>query len=251
MHFFAEQLLKKQCQGNLNKLSALAKEVLFTDKKVFRWDHKGGGSRWSVPGGESDPGALHDFTVACYGGITWWGGTVLIMELTGTDGVQLRFGEDNSCNAGGNAKEYVEHILPKLLPSARKLYRVNNVPFGIFMHDADPAHTTNEEKYDGLQTKNYIEAYTGKKSDRTWFNWPAGSHDFNLVDDVWLEMERRMQDASPRPSPQSLEEFKVLIQKTWKEVTGDQDFRERLFGSFAERVQYCIKAKGGRFWVSY
>ena len=98
-----------------------------------------------------------------------------------------------------------------------------------YMQDGAPAHTT--------------------RSSKAWFeekniplmDWCPRSPDLNPIENVWAYMDKNM----ARTHITSITHLKTILQETWLSVP--QEYCEKLICSMPNRVNACIKNKGGHF----
>ncbi|CAM4656440.1 unnamed protein product [Leuciscus chuanchicus] len=121
-----------------------------------------------------------------------------------------------------NAASYQEILEHSMLPSAEKLYGVEDF---ILQHDLAPAHSAKT---------------TGKwftEHGITVLNWPANSSDLNPIENLWDIVKRKLRDARPN----TLDELKAAIEASWASITPQQC--HRLIASMPCRIEAVISAK--------
>lgn len=119
---------------------------------------------------------------------------------------------------------YYREILERnLLPSIEQLSLQNQC---IFMHDNDPKHTSKLIK-DWLKEKK-IETMP----------WPPYSPDFNPIENLWDELERRVK----KHQPKNKQELESLLKQEWYQI--ELPVLQKLVESVPNRLYQCIKMKG-------
>ena len=96
----------------------------------------------------------------------------------------------------------------------------------IFMHDNDPKHTL------GL-----IKDWLKRKRIQT-IPWPPYSPDFNPIENLWDELERRVKNHQPKNSTQ----LELLVIQEWNKI--ELSVLEKLVDSVPSRLYECIEMKG-------
>ena len=96
----------------------------------------------------------------------------------------------------------------------------------IFMHDNDPKHTS------GL-----IKDWLKRKRIET-LPWSPYSPDFNPIENLWDELERRVK----KHQPKNITELELLLIEEWNKI--ELPVLEKLVDSVPSRLYECIKMKG-------
>ena len=96
----------------------------------------------------------------------------------------------------------------------------------IFMHDSDPKHMSGLIK-DWLKTKRI-----------QTLPWPPYSTDFNPIENLWDELERRVK----KHQPKNITQLELLLIQIWHKI--EFPVLEKLVDSVPSRLYECIKMKG-------
>ena len=96
----------------------------------------------------------------------------------------------------------------------------------IFVHENDPKRTS------GL-----IQDWLKREKIQT-LSWLSYSPDFNLIENLWVELERRIKKLQPK----SITELELLLIQEWNIV--GSPVLEKLVDSVPSRLCVCIKMKG-------
>jgi transposase len=69
-------------------------------------------------------------------------------------------------------------------------------------------------------------------------NWPPNSPDLNLIENVWAEVQRQVNEVRCY----GLEDFKVVVTSTFKNLK--KETINNLFSSMKKRIDSCIELPG-------
>ncbi|CAF4308706.1 unnamed protein product [Rotaria sp. Silwood2] len=122
--------------------------------------------------------------------------------------------------------KYCEVLKNQLIPSVKRLLKGTKY---IFQHDLVPWHTSNIVKEQITKLKiNMLE-------------WPSKSPDLNVVEELWSIIDKRL---ASKPI-----NAKTELQKRLQEEWGNISITScrALVDSMLERIEICLKAKGGHF----
>lgn len=97
--------------------------------------------------------------------------------------------------------------------------------------DNDPKHTTKDTKF-LLNNKVHQGMFT-------WMDWPSQSPDFNPIELLWDEVDRKVR----ADSPTSKADLLLKLQKHWNEIT--TECIAKLLRRMPKLCEAVIKAKGG------
>jgi hypothetical protein len=62
-----------------------------------------------------------------------------------------------------------------------------------------------------------VMAYLDSKKGKLVEDWPAHSPDFNMIESVWADLDRRVSDMMTEPVT-TKEQLKVLVQRAWESI---------------------------------
>lgn len=124
-----------------------------------------------------------------------------------------------------NAERYIKEILqPKLLPSARNMFRSRKF---VFQQDGAPCHTAKK-------CMNWFKTQKVKVLD-----WPGNSPDLNPIENLWSRL-KRLVAAKHASNKRELIEATIA---SWFHIIQAEDL-EKLVDSKPRRCQAVIQAKG-------
>lgn len=253
---------------------AYSKKITFSDSKVFSSVKIGrNGGRWHVRSVNEDQLEKQEaasksvYKVHAYGAVTRWGGTRIIINVSGTGNlVAADFDKDGNptrrvavgdrsvgCRKGVNAEEYQKHILPKLLADCKALFTNKGCitdwwwqQDGAGPHSvADPRPRPGDKKTPtGIQKEclSIIKQYTSH-----FELWPARSPDLSLIENVWALMLVKMDDdVKDGKRYHSQKDFEDHVLKAWEHVTGNEELMRRMFEGWVYRLEECVILQGGK-----
>ena len=174
------------------------------------------------------------YTDACHMERDAWGRQSIM--VSGGNGLNHKLGPQVFQNIGpgrGNGVTAVRYIDQVLRPHAVPHFARH--PNHVFQQDNAYAHTARLTR-DFLQQHNF----------RT-LPWPALSPDLNLIEHLWDEIQRRLNDIRPRPITAA--ELAAAFQRVWNTVL--IAFINRLIHSMYRRCMAVINANGGHthYWL--
>ena len=123
-----------------------------------------------------------------------------------------------------NAERYIEVLGDNLLPTI-DLYNEHND--WIFLQDNAPCHTA--KKVTEWFSENNIKT----------IKWPANSPDLNCIENLWYWLDHQLS----KETFTNLEQLKAAITNHLNNVP--IDIIQNLVGSMPNRLNECLKAKGG------
>mmetsp|Transcript_8091 Transcript_8091/g.23810 ORF Transcript_8091/g.23810 Transcript_8091/m.23810 type:complete len:432 (-) Transcript_8091:53-1348(-) len=259
----------KWCRAILKRASSIGRylylqRISFTDSKIFLTAELKPNGHWEVARGAEDSDtsdadsegrsegpARRAFRVHCYGGISWFGFTRLLTNISGTGNTVFE-DIDAPEKRGVNAKEYQTRILPVLLKDLQAIFAKYGLKDKwIFQQDGARPHTAAAHTPLGKNCRSIIKKY----AKNCWWTWPSRSPDLSLIESVWARMLQIMVEDGREY--QTLADFEKHIQDVWKRLSADREYRESLFWGkdksclgtrqgFYGRLAACIAAKGGR-----
>ncbi len=120
------------------------------------------------------------------------------------------------------ARSYVENVVnPVVIPF------LANINGAVFQQDNARPHTANITRM-ALQEVDVLP-------------WPARSPDLSLIEHVWDMIGRRLR-ANPEPAL-TIPQLRAQVEQAWNDIT--QDEIRNLFDRMNNRVNACIRARGG------
>lgn len=128
-----------------------------------------------------------------------------------------------------NAQRYINEVLDvQVLPHFANHNQRNGAP--IYQQDGASIHTAGITMAH-LQQAN-IEVLP----------WPAKSPDLSPIENIWSEMEHRINNHPDDPIPTNRVELRAAVWKAWNSI--DQTFIRKYTRNFFKRVRDCIAANG-------
>ena len=121
--------------------------------------------------------------------------------------------------------DYQQRIWPQLFTYGEKI----GSPNLIFQQDGCSIHKSNSTM-DFLASKNV-----------RLFDWPSLSPDFNIIENVWGEMTRRVY-SNGKQYPK-VSDLRAAIFEAWEAI--DLEYLQNLFKSMKHRIHDVIANKGG------
>lgn len=232
------------------------KNLSFTDSKIFITAELEPQGEWvikldadSEEHGQREPPSTsraHCYKVHAYGGVTLFGFTSLITDVSGT---RSRVVGGAPGKKGVDAREYQDYILPRLLKELAARFAKHGIERAwIFQHDGAPAHTVSSTTDLGKAAR----AIITKLAPRCIWDWPSLSPDLSLIESVWAEVVARMRRA--KRSYANHNEFESHVHEIWAEISADKDYLHNLYYGnpkknnvgFLGRLEQCVERKGGR-----
>ena len=101
----------------------------------------------------------------------------------------------------------------------------------ILQQDIDPKHCSRV-------AKNYLNEMA-QKGVLELMTWPPQSPDLNIIEHIWVYLDRKKVEHAPRNAEECFE----VLQREWHNIP--QDFITNLYESISWRILAVIKAKGG------
>jgi len=206
------QQAEKRMKFAKNRLNDNWKYALFTDEKTFQV----GGSKhksWQDPKArKTDKYKRHAPKIHVWGGI----GLHFKTELYFFQG---RMNADLYCK-----------ILKSRLPPAHSFdLHPHDRNKWVLIQDNDPKHKSKK----GEKLLNIL------APDRIT-DWPSNSPDFNLIEDVWSELDYELQKTGPK----DITKLKSTLKKAWENF--DETKVKSSFESLPRRLEECLDVKGER-----
>lgn len=127
------------------------------------------------------------------------------------------------------ADVYKKVLSKDLLPKAKKAF-AKNTPW-ILQHDNAPQHTP------GVVTEFLV------NKDVDVLYWPAYSPDINLIENMWVEVNRGARERNPRNRAELISAIEAAI-KALNEQEPRRKYFKRLYRSMRSRLQEIIKSGG-------
>ena len=119
-------------------------------------------------------------------------------------------------------ERYRQILIRQMRPSARRLHGDNF----IFQHDNDPKHTAH-----------IVKNYLGNQQIELLF-WPPQSPDLNPIENLWAELNRKLN----KRTCQSEEQLFECLKQTWENLS--DDYLHKLVESMPRRCRKVIKSRG-------
>ena len=135
------------------------------------------------------------------------------------------------------APDYVAKILRPSMPKIKQIFNDHGVQdrHWTFQQDGDAKHTSNLVQN---WLSNNMVNFVAKDE------WPAGSPDLSIIENVWSIMDTELAHKKPRGGWQSRAEFKNAIKDVWKHKITEKLVR-RLFRSIPNRMLQVQQHQGG------
>jgi len=210
--------------------------VMFTDRKKFYLWYPGSQVQlvqW-VEKGESYQvtKANKPLCVNVYVGITRYGTTGMLV-VSGTSKHKSSF----KTKAGKDARnitgaEYQRVLTAHLLPHGAALMRLNGHKSWVFQQDNDPAHS---------QAEAVIRTYNKRHNTNIKLlqGWPPHSPDLSPIENMWADVQRRLDRAGCKTFPDFVGQLESLI------ANMGTAWLERAYAGMHQRIVDTINLRGG------
>ncbi|CAF4338913.1 unnamed protein product [Rotaria sp. Silwood2] len=192
------------------------RRIIFSDESTYYvLKRKNKTMVWRSKTEKLTPDCIQQITTGCGGKVGIWGAICRY----GTTSALLY--SDNM-----NSIKYCEVLKNQLIPSIKRLPKGNKYTF---QHDLARWHTSN-------MVKEQI-----KKLKINMLEWPPNSPDLNVVEQLWSIIDKRL---ASKPI-NSKAELQKHLQEEWDKIS--LKLCRELVDSMPERIEKCLKAKGGHF----
>jgi hypothetical protein len=237
---------KQLSQAHMNKRLAFCKAnkrtnwklVMFTDRCKFHLRHPGtrvAATQWLYKGQRREAYTVSKpVVVNVYAGITKFGVTKLhfVAGTSKMDTVHKNKKGQKARNV--TSSEYQEVVSKTFLPEGKILFASQSLSVWTLQQDNDPTHK--KASAAALQEWNR----ENNSAISILPNWPPNSPDLNLIENVWAEVQRQVNDIKCC----KLEDFKAVVTTTFKNLK--QETINNLFSSMKTRIDTCIELQGGK-----
>lgn len=216
----------KKCRALLQRFAAPSIDhILFSDEKIFNVESKWNSQNNRVIGTsvqDLPPGAnrmqrtLHPPSVMVWAGVSSMGKTGLVFV---DQGVKVR------------KENYISDILiPRVLPLSQTMFPGMEWHF---QQDSAPAHAA---KLTQQWCRSNLPSFIAKE------DWPSSSPDLNVMDYfVWSRLEQMVNNKNFA----NLSSLKRNLTAAWNQLPMEEI--RKAVHSWRNRLQACVKAKGGFF----
>ena len=205
------------CKKHQNWTVSDWKKVIFSDESNFKpFERKNKQCVWFRDGVDNVEDLIQVKMQGGGGSIGIWG--CISVKVVGCSKIY---------NGTINSDRYIDVIHNELIPSSH-LWFIEGDEW-IFQQDNASAHTS----------KRSTECFLRNKIEL--LGWPANSPDLNPIEQCWSIIDSRLKNQDIR----TVDSFKVALKAEFDKISAETC--EKLFDSMPERIEKCIKSKGGHF----
>ena len=143
------------------------------------------------------------------------GGSIMVWGAIWANGKRVLVKVDGTLTSQKYVQILERHLLPIMGPN------------DIFQQDGAPAHTSHLFK--SFMEENGVALLP---------EWPAQSPDLNIIENMWVELKKRVKDQNPR----TVGDLWLAAEKAFYEIP--DNFIKNLFESIERRIECCVRRKG-------
>ena len=129
-----------------------------------------------------------------------------------------------------------QHILQNvMMPSVRMLYTDAIIHL--------------QQDHSSIRDSRVVKEWLLRQADVKLLDWSPRAPDMNPIENMWSEVERKMQETWPVIPPRNSDELWALVSDTWDEVASCTCYVRSLIESMTRRMKSVVEAEV--FWTSY
>jgi len=106
-----------------------------------------------------------------------------------------------------------------------------------------------QQDHSSIHDSRVVQEWLSLQDDVELIDWPPRAPDMNLIENMWSEVKRTMQETWPVLPPRNSDALWALVSDAWVEVASSQRYIRSLIESMTRRMKSVVEGEG--FWTAY
>jgi len=106
-----------------------------------------------------------------------------------------------------------------------------------------------QQDHSSTHDSRVVQEWLSRQADVELLDWPPQAPDMNLIEIMWSEVKRTMQETWPLLPPRNSDELWALVSDACDEAASSTRYIRSLIESLTRRMKSVVEAEG--FWTSY